>query len=141
MRPLAERTACGAARPPCGAPAQCKRLRMRFDVVSSHSSAVPQARATAYDKQPDWVYLLCSYANARKHWLALGQKARRASALTQTMDPQRKGHQGTPVPELGPGWLQVRKRSQEAGHPQHSYKVRALKPVACGAHSSRAAAG
>ena len=68
----------------------------------------------------------CSYSNARKHWLELGQKARglrKAKALSQTMDPSKKEHQGTPVPALGSGWMRVRKRSQEAGQPQHSYKA------------------
>ena len=43
----------------------------------------------------------CSYTNARKHWLELGQKTwglRKAKLVSQTMNPQRKEHQDIPVP-------------------------------------------
>ena len=61
------------------------------------------------------------YGKAKKHWQALGQRARKPQALTETAAQQPAP--GEPVPELGPGWVRIKKRNQEPGQPTHSFKV------------------
>ena len=80
----------------------------------------PEFRAVHHIRSPEG-QVFKTYGKARRHWRERGQRVRAGKQAATPVAPELEGS-GLPA-----GWTAVRKRSLEANHPQHSYKVTLLK--------------